>query len=178
NVYKVIDSLPSHMPLGFYECPYPYKRLISPDILRELAKTGRFYFLKDTCSNAKQIKNKYHATSDTNLKIFNANSATLLDTLRGGIAGYSGVMANFQPELYVWLTENFNLKSKKVEDVQNLLSICSFIEKQNYPRNAKYNMQLEGLELNTATRNRLKQPLNETEMQEVRQLRDLTRTFT
>ena len=34
---------------GIYECPYPYKRVISPELLKWIASTGKFAFLKDTC---------------------------------------------------------------------------------------------------------------------------------
>ena len=67
---------------GVYECPYPYKRLMTPETLGKLARTGRFTFLKDTCCNPEQIKAKLDAVEGTGLKIYNANSATLLDTLK------------------------------------------------------------------------------------------------
>ena len=35
------------------------------------------------------------AVRGSQLKIFNANSATLLDSMKFGISGFSGVMANF-----------------------------------------------------------------------------------
>ena len=34
NLQILLDRLPKDLPLGFYECPYPYKRLLSPDRLR------------------------------------------------------------------------------------------------------------------------------------------------
>lgn len=40
------------------------------------------------------------------LKLYNANSATLLETLSLGIDGYCGGMANFHPALYDWLLDN------------------------------------------------------------------------
>ena len=33
NLKKLLDMLPSDLALGFYECPYPYKRVISPELL-------------------------------------------------------------------------------------------------------------------------------------------------
>lgn len=42
----------SRMNLGLYECPYPYKRLLTERVLRACAESGRFYFLKDTCCDA------------------------------------------------------------------------------------------------------------------------------
>ncbi|GJM75481.1 hypothetical protein HMSSN036_76970 [Paenibacillus macerans] len=42
NLERLLKELPEQIPLGFYECPYPYKRLISPELLRWSAGTGRF----------------------------------------------------------------------------------------------------------------------------------------
>ena len=93
---------------GFYECPYPYKRVLSAENIKWCADTGRFFFLKDTCCDARQIQEKLKVLKGTQLKLYNANTATLLESLRGGAAGYSGVMANFHPELYEWLCKNKN----------------------------------------------------------------------
>ena len=103
---KRIEYLISHIEadtFGVYECPAPYKRLLTPEMLKWLADTGRFAFLKDTCCELDQIKAKCEAVKGTGLKIFNANGATLLQSLRMGCAGYSGVMANFHTRFYAWL---------------------------------------------------------------------------
>lgn len=34
NLQALLDKLPSQVPLGFYECPYPYKRVLSPKVTR------------------------------------------------------------------------------------------------------------------------------------------------
>ena len=41
-----LRKCPTDIPLGFYECPFPYMRLIATDNLKTLAETGRFFFLK------------------------------------------------------------------------------------------------------------------------------------
>lgn len=174
NLNTLIDHIPEDIPLGFYECPYPYKRLISPDILKTIATTGRFHFLKDTCCDVEQIKEKLVVTKGTNLKIYNANTTTLFETLNEGVQGYSGVMANFQPDLYVWLTRNYKNEPQKAQDLQNFLTLSALIERQNYPANAKYHLGKEGLSWTTTTRTKNNQALEPTEELEVRQLRDIT----
>ncbi len=139
---------------GIYECPYPYKRLMTPETLGELARTGRFTFLKDTCCNPAQIQAKLDAVKGTGLKIYNANSATLLETLRMGCAGFSGVMANFHPELYSWLCKNFEKEPEKAEMVQDVVGFFSVAECQVYPINAKYYLGLEGLDIGYTSRSR------------------------
>ena len=42
----LVASLPD-VPLGLYECPLPYKRLLTPGMLRYCVDSGRFRFIKD-----------------------------------------------------------------------------------------------------------------------------------
>ncbi|MBM7840939.1 4-hydroxy-tetrahydrodipicolinate synthase [Alkalihalobacillus xiaoxiensis] len=177
NVNQLLDLIPSHIPLGFYECPVPYKRLIQPGILRRLAQTGRFYFLKDTCCDQQQIEGKINAVEGTALRIYNANTATLLDTLKAGVFGYSGVMANFQPDLYAWLVNNYEKEPIRAKELQNFLSMSALIERQHYPANAKYYLQTLGLSWLEDTRVNANQVLNSTEKTEVRQLKELTNEY-
>ncbi len=142
---KLMKALPQSMPLGFYECPYPYKRLLSDEEIAFSAGTGRFQFLKDTCCDLAVIQRRLGILKGTPLKLFNANTATLLDSLRSGGAGFSGVMANFHPELYAWLCENWEVYPKEAEELQAALTMCSFIEKQLYPTNAKHYLKEKGI---------------------------------
>ena len=81
NLKKLLEMIPKDVPLGFYECPYPYKRIISPELLKWCADTGRFYFIKDTSCDIENMKAKLEVIKGTNLKLFNANTSTLLETL-------------------------------------------------------------------------------------------------
>ncbi|MGZ7442031.1 dihydrodipicolinate synthase family protein [Paenibacillus sp. TH7-28] len=174
NLERLLKELPEGIPLGFYECPYPYKRLISPELLRWSADTGRFCFLKDTSCDTDNIRRKLEATQDSDLKIYNANTATLLETRRLGVHGYSGVMANFQPDLYVWLLQNWRVQPEKAEELIAFLSMTSLIEKQLYPVNAKYYLMLETIFDNYVCRVKDHRSFTETNRLEVRQLRDLS----
>ena len=78
NTEKILEALPSDIRFGLYECPYPYKRVMSPKVTEWCASTGRFYFLKDTCCDAEQSREKLAICKDTRLKLYNANTATLL----------------------------------------------------------------------------------------------------
>lgn len=151
NAELILREVPG-VPFGIYECPYPYKRLLSPELLKWCASTGRFIFLKDTCCNIGQINAKLEAVRGTPLKIFNANSSTLLESLKLGAAGFSGVMANFHPDLYVWLVNNWQKHPEAAEEVQDVLGSASVIELQRYPVNAKYHLNLCGVEMPIYTR--------------------------
>ncbi len=176
NAEYIYSSLPE-VPLGIYECPYPYKRLLSPETLKRLAQTGKFQFLKDTCCDADLIGKKIAAVDGSGLKIYNANAATLLDTLKMGCSGYSGVMANFHPELYVWLCENFSKEPDKAIVMQDFLGFASMAECQIYPVNAKYYLGLEGLEIDIFTRSRDYKEFIESRKAEIEQMRSTTISF-
>ncbi len=177
NAQYVYKSLPEEVGLGIYECPYPYKRLLSPEVLRELALTGRFQFLKDTCCDAEEIGRKILAVEGTGLKIYNANAATLLDTMRLGCSGYSGVMANFHPELYAWLCNNYEKEPDRAEIMQDFLGFASIAECQLYPINSKYYLQLEGLGTEIFSRVRDSSEFIDSRKLETKQMRQSTFFF-
>ena len=159
------------VPLGFYECPYPFKRLITLDELRWCAESGRFAFMKDTCCDMALIRARLRAIEGTPLSLFNANTTTLLDSLRAGAAGFSGVMMNFHMELYRWLWENWRAQPERAEQVQAFLTVFSEIERQYYPVNAKYHLkEIEGVLDSAFARVRPESGLTETFRDEVRQL--------
>lgn len=174
---RLITKLPQNMPLGIYECPYPYKRLMTPKVTKYCVDSKRFYFLKDTCCNGDEIKEKLELMKGSNLKLFNANTATLLDSLRMGAVGYSGVMANFHPQLYQELIDIYEKDEKRAEYLQDVLTMCSLIEKSNYPMNAKYMQQLLGNEFELVCRNPLATDLSYAQKEEVKQLMRLSKTI-
>ena len=146
NYEKMVSSIPE-IGLGVYECPYPYKRIMTPETLRQCALDGRLKFLKDTCCHIEEIKAKLAAVEGLGLKIYNANSATLLESLEAGCAGFSGVMANFHPEIYSWLCKNYKTEPEKAKEVQAFLAFASMAECQYYPVNAKYHLGLCGVDV-------------------------------
>lgn len=172
NLQRVIKEIPESIPLGFYECPYPYKRVMTKEITKWCADTGRFYFLKDTSCDIDNIKQKLEVTKGTNLKLYNANTTTLLESLKEGAAGYSGVMANMQPKLYVKVCNDYN--KEDLEELSDELTICSLIERQYYPVNAKYYLELDGLDININCRTKEAEGLTETFKKEVKMLKRMT----
>jgi len=153
NAEKVLNEVPD-IPFGIYECPHPYKRLISPELLKWCADTGRFFFLKDTCCDLEQLRAKIDAVKGSQLKIFNANSATLFDSMKFGISGFSGVMANFHPEVYVALTREWKSNPEKAQILSDYAGFSSLAELQYYSVNAKYFLQLEGLNIGLYARSK------------------------
>lgn len=176
RIERLIREIPGEN-FGIYECPHPYKRLLSPELLKWCAQTKKFSFLKDTCCDLHQLKAKARAVEGTQLKIFNANAATLLESLKAGIAGYSGVMANFHPAAYVWLCEHFADEPEKAAVVQDFLGMASLVENQLYPVNAKYHMELEGVNMNLFSRVQDFGLLSPSKQMEIEQLRRSVEKF-
>lgn len=177
NLKTLIGMLPSDIPLGFYECPYPYKRLITPNVLEFCADTGRFAFLKDTCCNTDEIAEKLKIIKGSGIKLYNANTATLLETLKIGADGYSGVMANFHTGLYKKLFNTFAAKPEAAEKLQEFLSMAALIENVDYPICAKYAQRLMGSSMSLVTRKEGAREMTYAEMLEVRQLVNMQKRY-
>jgi 4-hydroxy-tetrahydrodipicolinate synthase len=174
NLEIILKEIPD-IPLGFYECPYPYKRLLSPELLHWCADSGRFYFLKDTSCDVESIRKKADAVRGTDLRIYNANAQTLLSTQALGDVGYSGIMANFHPELYVWALDHIAEQDDLAQEVFDFLALSALIEHELYPVNAKYYLQLEGVVTSLHTRVKDAALLTPTRRLQVEQLHRLSR---
>ncbi|HIQ73532.1 MAG TPA: dihydrodipicolinate synthase family protein [Candidatus Cottocaccamicrobium excrementipullorum] len=177
HLKELLSRLPGEIPLGFYECPYPYKRIISVENLKWCADSGRFYFIKDTSCDLQCIKGKMEVIKGSQLKLYNANTSTLLESLNMGAAGFSGVMANFHPQLYAWLCRNFDRQPERARLLADFLTVASLIERQVYPVNAKYYQKMVGNFNSIQTRSKDAGLLNETGMLEVEQLARLQDYF-
>lgn len=145
NAEKLLARLPADVKLGLYECPYPYKRLLTPRILKWCLSTGRFAFIKDTCCDVVTIRERCELLKGSDLRLFNANCQTLLQSMKDGGAGYCGIMCNYHPKLYVWLCESFEKAPETAERLQHFLTLSGFTESGlPYPLTAKYHMNLVG----------------------------------
>ena len=151
RVQSILDAFPESL-FGMYECPHPYNRLLSADTLSWMAKTNRFGFIKDTCCNAEIIKKRLEIIKGSSIKLFNANTMTLLESLKAGAAGFSGLMANLHPQIYKWLILNYKADMNKAELCQAMLTLLSNTEGQAYPVSAKQHMIDEGIQMSLFTR--------------------------
>lgn len=151
NMKAMLQVLPEDLPLGIYECPQPYKRVVRDDEFAFMARSGRIAFIKDTCCDAAQMLRRAKLAEGTPLKLFNANCATLLETLRFGYHGFSGIMANFHPALYSWLYSHPN--DSRADILSQYLAVTSLIEMRCYPIPAKrYLNQYVGLPMTDCCR--------------------------
>lgn len=175
NAEKLIEMLPKDAKLGFYECPYPYKSLVTPKILDWCINTKRFFYMKDTCCDNQKIKERCEQLKESNFKLLNANCQTLLSSMRNGASGYCGIMANFHPRLYAWLCENYERDVKTAELVQSVIGTFGFTEVGlPYPLTAKYSMNLCGIATNNIARNRSGNELTEYAKDCIKQMKSAT----
>ncbi len=141
NLEGFLKHVDPSLPLGIYECPSPFKWLLTEKAVEYCAKSGRFCFFKDTSCRPDVIRRRLEIARGSPLRIFNANAATFLQSLRDGANGYCGVMANFHPELYRWLFRNHAAQRKLAERVSDFLAVASVCECRMYPDNAKQYMK-------------------------------------
>ena len=146
---KEITGVLDDIPLGIYEYPMPYKILISDHILKWLISTERYVFFKDTCCDIDIIKRRLSIIRTSNMAHFNAHLPTFLESLQYGCNGYCGTAANFCPELYRWLSENFEKKPRVAELVaQTALKFNKITDLcDNYPANAKTYLNMIGVSM-------------------------------
>ena len=180
-VESFLADVPERFSLGLYECPFPYKHLLRTREFDHLCASDRFRFLKDTSCDVAIMRARADRVRGTRMKLFNANAATLLPSLRMGYAGYSGVMANFHPELYVRLIAGHTVGDVGLDELQEFLTIASLFELRAYPANAKYAISLDGVPITTRARALRPDALTEMMKEETRQLyaygRRLVRSF-
>ena len=146
NAEWLLSRLPKDIPLGFYECPYPYKRLLTPRILEWALSTRRFRYIKDTSCDIETMRMRSRLLAGSGLRLLNANCQTLLESVKNGADGYCGVMCNFHPELYARLAQIYKKEPQRAAELQALLGSLGFIEGAlPYPLTAKYHMTLCGI---------------------------------
>ena len=168
----LLAEMPPEVPLGLYECPYPYKRLVTPRILDWCLGTGRFAYMKDTCCDADVLAARCRQLAGSGFHLLNANCQTLLASLRAGAAGYCGIMCNFHPRLYAWLVNHFQNEPQKAETLQAFLGTFGFTEGGlPYPLSAKYHMNLCGIPTEIVARTRKSEDLTDYARECVRQMK-------
>lgn len=147
-------ALTDPIPMGFYECPVPYKRVLSPDLLQQFVATGRIKYHKDTCLDIEQVKAKLRLATAPDFGLYDAYAAHAVESLKAGSAGLSCIQGNYFPELIVWLCDNYaNAPLQKgVQQLQDFLIRHMDIMHRDYPVSAKYYLQKRGLPISTTTR--------------------------
>lgn len=133
----LLSRLPDDVPLGLYECPWPYRRLLSDAELTAAAQSGRFVVLKDVSCNLDVVARRVLLTAGTPLAIINANAAIAFDAMKAGSLGFCGVFNNFHPDLYAWLYRHAAEAPALATDLASFLALAAMAENLGYPAVAK-----------------------------------------
>ena len=133
----LLDALPKELPLGLYECPAPYRRLLTDDEFSWCANSGRFVVLKDVSCDLPTVERRVKLAQGTPLNVINANAAIAWPAILAGSQGFSGVFTNFHPELYSLLWHNGKTQRALADELAIFLSLGAVTETLGYPKNAK-----------------------------------------
>jgi 4-hydroxy-tetrahydrodipicolinate synthase len=148
--------LTGNIPLGTYECPAPYKRIIGADVFRQLLDADRLVYHKDTSIDLEKVQEKLDVLNnvESRLEFYDAHSPNAMYSLQMGAKGMSSISGNFYPEILVWMVNNATNPDKQ-EEVKWLQSEISRVDPLihiAYPMSAKYFLRKRGLPVRTISR--------------------------
>lgn len=171
NNLEKFFSLTGKIPMGTYECPSPYKRIITPDVFRFLLSTNRLIYHKDTTIDQEKIKVKLEMAKNSKLEFYDAHTPNAVYSLQLGARGMSPIAGNFYPEVFSWLCQNVNDAGRKedVQWIQSELTRADSIIGQGYTISAKYFLQKRGVPIQPIARTSSK-PLTALQMQKLDEL--------
>ena len=137
NFEKLLSALPQNIILGLYECPAPFRRLLTDEEISYFAEFPNMVVLKDVSCDLATVKRRIELTKNSNLKIVNANAAIAFEAMKAGSCGFSGVFNNIHPDLYAYLYKNKNSKEPIIQELAHFLAISGAAESFGYPNFAK-----------------------------------------
>lgn len=153
RIFRLLD-LTGSIPLGFYECPVPYKRVLSAEQLGRFVATGRIIYQKDTCLDIDLVRAKLAATKDRDFGLYDAYMVNAVESLKAGAKGLSCIQGNYFPELIAWLCEHYDRpeSAAEVTRLQQFLIDNMDVMHTVYPITAKYFLCRRGILKNSFSR--------------------------
>lgn len=147
RVHAWLDLTPG-IPFGIYECPVPYKRLISLPVLEDLLATGRLCYHKDTSLSLADVQTKIDAGRGQVFGVFDAYIEHAIASLQAGSLGLSCIQGNYFPDLIVEICRA-PAQSQRIQDF-----MCKHMQLMHtaYPTSAKYVLARMGFPIGLETR--------------------------
>lgn len=153
NLNKMLTRTPG-VPMGLYECPSPYKRILTPKVFGALLETKRMVYHKDTSIDQAKVAEKLAMIENNPLEFYDAHTANTVFSLKRGAKGMSAISGNFYPEILVWMCNHINDPSRQ-QDVQwlqeELIRTEDLISK-SYPISSKYFLKKRGIDIQPVCR--------------------------
>jgi 4-hydroxy-tetrahydrodipicolinate synthase len=153
--FEKMFRLTEGIPLGLYECPAPYKRILSTNVFKSLLDTNRIIYHKDTSIELEQVKAKLQMTrGHEEFEFYDAHTPNAMYSLQMGAKGMSSISGNFYPEVMVWMCEHANDpdRQEEVKWLQSELTRVDPLIHEAYPMSAKYFLQKRGLPVRLISR--------------------------
>lgn len=153
--FEKMFRLTGNIPMGLYECPAPYKRIISADVFKKLLSFDRLVYHKDTSIDIEKVKAKLDVAKDNKkLQFYDAHTPNAMYSLQMGAKGMSSISGNFYPEILVWMCNNANNPNmtQEVTWLQSELTRVDPLIHVAYPMSAKYFLRKRGLPVRTISR--------------------------
>lgn len=153
--FEKMFHLTDGIPLGLYECPAPYKRILSAPVFETLLQTNRLVYHKDTSIEPEQVRAKLEAIKENSrLEFYDAHTPNASFSMQMGAKGMSAISGNFYPEILVWMCNNATNPDKREEVhwLQSELTRVDPLIHQAYPMSAKYFLQKRGLPVRPISR--------------------------
>ena len=152
--YEKFFSLTDNIPMGTYECPAPYKRILTPYSFKYLLDTGRMVYHKDTTIDFDKVKVKIDLSKNTKLEFYDACVANTTQSLQAGAKGMSAIAGNLYPEILSWMCANATNPDKQddVKYIQEQINKTEDIVGNNYPLSAKYFLHKRGVPIEVISR--------------------------
>ena len=143
------------IPLGLYECPAPYKRILGAEVFKTLLESDRIIYHKDTSIEPEQVKAKLKAVNGhPEFEFYDAHTPNAMYSLQMGARGMSSISGNFYPEVMVWMCEHATdpERQDEVKWLQSELTRVDPLIHEAYPMSAKYFLQKRGLPVRLISR--------------------------
>jgi 4-hydroxy-tetrahydrodipicolinate synthase len=138
--------------LGIYELPEPEHRLLSPEEVAQVAQTGRYFFMKDTCRQIDPFTAKVNAANGSNLKLFQANLKVLPPSMDAGSHGFCGWMPVVSPELCAQVVDMTNPSDVRQSAHDKLMAFNDVMVAHGFPSSAKHILAKRGVNIQPYSR--------------------------
>jgi 4-hydroxy-tetrahydrodipicolinate synthase len=157
NNFEELFNLTGNIPLGLYECPAPYKRVLSASVFGSLLHSKRLRYHKDTSLNMESVRKKIAILineKNCDLEFYDAHTPNGMDSLQFGATGLSAIAGNFYPEVMVWLCDHVNHPDyqERVRWLQAEITSTDPLIHEGYPMSSKYFLRKRGLPIQEISR--------------------------
>lgn len=154
--FDQLFNLTGNIPLGMYECPAPYKRILGAKVFKTLLSSNRFVYHKDTSITHENVKAKLDVVNAASNKFefYDAHSPNAMYSLQMGAKGMSSISGNFYPEILVWMVNNATNPDmqEQVKWLQEEINRVDPLIHISYPLSSKYFLSKRGLSVRLISR--------------------------